>query len=257
MCSSGRRVTAAGEHRKSRWSWSGAWLAPGCKAIGNQSSKELGFLPKGSRRWPISVRWRRGWLSWTPKERSSGSNAVSGVLLELSGLLAAGAWPWMEQARLVITLSRSGAVAAVVEGAWSRGWQGTAVVLEGSPGSGSSGQAKRLAAAGTTLLEPDASAARWIDRDSALVIAGADAVSDRRFVNCAGTQRLFELARARGVNRMVIADTGKNVSDQTLTEIVAALSRRRDEKGGERPLFEAISAKLISTRISESGPSLC
>ena len=194
----------------------------------------------------LETRQALGWL----EKRSR-------VLEKLPDLLAAGAWPRLQLAPVAVTVSRSGAVAAVVEGAWSRGWRGMVVVLEGPEGSGGPDQAGRLASGGKAVLEPEARAPHWLDHPGALVVVGADAFGEDRFVNCAGTRILFELAAARGVDRVVIADSGKDVAEDVLNEIVAATKSHSDEIDRKWPLFEEVPSSLVTARINEFGLSVC
>ena len=69
----------------------------------------------------------------------------AGVLDTLSHRLAASGWPYLERSNTVVTISRSTAVAAVVEGAWERGWRGSVVVLDGTVTGCGQDQARRLA----------------------------------------------------------------------------------------------------------------
>ncbi len=179
------------------------------------------------------------------------------ALDELPELLATAAWRSVESAPVVVTLSRSGAVAAVVEGAWSRGWTGLLVVLEGPAGSGGLDQVEKMAALGAAILEPDARAAHWLDHPGAIVAVGADAIGENRFVNCLGTRALFELASARGVDRVVVADSGKDVAESVMTEIIGCSACRCDEIGRKWPIFEEVPVSLVTVRISEIGHSLC
>jgi translation initiation factor 2B subunit (eIF-2B alpha/beta/delta family) len=79
-----------------------------------------------------------------------------------------------------------------------------------------------------------------------VVLVGADAIGPRRFINAAGTTELMELAAARGVERVLAADSGKDVSEDILDEIAGSLELHR-----ERPVFEAIPMSLVSQRVRE------
>lgn len=173
------------------------------------------------------------------------------VLDSLPERLAGAAWPQIKGAEVLVTLSRSSAVAAVVEGARARGWQGPVVVLDGTPAGRGPEQAAALAASGPTLSQPDATAPRWLAGGGAVVAVGADAVSDRHVLNCTGTAALLELAAARGVARLLVADTGKDVADEVLGDMAAAAPRHRDPAGREWPIFEVVPLLLITARISE------
>ena len=173
------------------------------------------------------------------------------VLDSLPGRLAAAAWPQIKGAEVLVTLSRSSAVAAVVEGARARGWRGLVVVLDGTPAGGGPEQAAALAASGPALSQPDATAPRWLGGGGVVVAVGADAVSERRVLNCTGTTALLELAADRGLPRLLVADTGKDVSDDVLHDMAAAAPRHRDPSGREFPVFETAPLLLITARISE------
>jgi hypothetical protein len=173
------------------------------------------------------------------------------VLESLPQRLAGAAWPHIEGAEVLVTLSRSSAVAAVVEGVRARGWRGLMVVLDGTPIGGGPEQAAALAASGPTLSQPDATAPRWLAGGGVVVAVGADAVSERRLLNCTGTAALLELAAGRGLPRLLVADTGKDVSDDVLDHMAASAPRHRDPAGREFPLFETAPLLLITARLSE------
>jgi translation initiation factor 2B subunit (eIF-2B alpha/beta/delta family) len=174
------------------------------------------------------------------------------VLETLPQRLADGAWPRVADSATVVTLSRSSAVAAVIEGARARGWHGTVVVLDGSDGGGGPAQAERLAAGGVALSQPDATAHRWLTEASVTVVVGADAVGGDRFVNCVGTAGLLTVAAALGVPRVLVADTGKDLPAADLDDLLRHLPLHRDNRGREWPLFEAVPMALVTARISES-----
>jgi translation initiation factor 2B subunit (eIF-2B alpha/beta/delta family) len=176
----------------------------------------------------------------------------SEALDSLPERLAGAAWPQIKGAEVLVTLSRSSAVAAVVEGARARGWHGRVVVLDGTPAGRGPEQAAALAASGPTLSQPDATAPRWLEGDGVVVAVGADAVSERRLLNCTGTAALLELAAVRGLPRLLVADTGKDVSDDVLGDMAAAAPRHRDPAGREWPIFETAPLHLITARISEA-----
>lgn len=169
------------------------------------------------------------------------------VVRQVPELLAAKATPWIEKAALVVSISRSSAVAAAVEGAWSRGWRGAVVVLDGSGGGRGAEQAGRLGA----ISQPDATAPRWLDVPDVLVVVGADAVGSDRFVNCVGSRMLLELASARGVPVILVADRAKDVPEETIDAIVGGLPPHRDDFGREWPLFEAVQMSLVTARITD------
>ena len=175
----------------------------------------------------------------------------AGVLETLPHRLAANGWPYLEGSNTVVTISRSTAVAAVVEGAWERGWRGSVVVLDGTVTGCGQDQVRRLSASGKVVSQPDATAPSCLDESGVVVLVGADAVGPRRFINSAGTSMLVELAAARGLQRVLAADSGKDVSEQVLDEIADVLPRHSDSPGREWPVFEVISMHLISERVTE------
>ena len=174
----------------------------------------------------------------------------------LSGLderFAAAAWPLIEGSNRLLTISRSSAVAAVLEGAWHRGWRGDTVVFDGSPAGGGAGQATRLAERMDHVYsQPDSIMPGWLAGSKIRVLIGADAVSPERLVNVSGTAALLELAVSRSVPVFVVADSGKDLPDDEINELLASGPEVVDEGTGRRwPLFEAIHFDLVSTRISE------
>ncbi len=177
--------------------------------------------------------------------------ARAAALAALPQRLAAAAWGTVAGAARLVTLSRSSAVAAVVVGARARGWRGAVVVLDGSEGGWGREQAAALAASGPTLSQPDASAPRWLDGAAVVVAVGADAVGERRFVNCVGTRALLELAAARRLPRLLVADHGKDVAEAAIDELVARAPTHREAAGREWPLFEIAPLRLITVRVSE------
>jgi len=173
------------------------------------------------------------------------------MLDELPERLAANAWHLLENAHTVVTISRSSAVAAVVQGAWARGWRGSAVVLDGTVAGRGVDQAQRLAASGRALSQPDAAAPKWLQTEAAIVVVGADAVGSSRFVNSAGTRDLLEQARRRDVKTVVVADSGKNVEEAVVDEIIRVSPVHREEPGREWPIFEAVPLELVNVRVTE------
>lgn len=174
-------------------------------------------------------------------------------LLDVNDLLAVAALPSIEKARRVLTLSRSSAVAAVLEEAWRRGWRGETVVFDGSPAGGGASQASRIAETlDRVRSQPDAAMPGWFGGGGVMVVIGADAVSPERIVNVAGTAALLELAAARSVPAIVVADSGKDLPDDEIDELLAAVPEVVEDGPGRRwPLFEAVSADLVGRRIRE------
>ena len=180
------------------------------------------------------------WLAWRFE-----------VLTEIPERLAANAWPHIERSAAVVTLSRSSAVAAALEGAWERGWSGSAVVLDGTASGRGADQAQSLEASGRVISRPDADAPIWLEQVSVVVLVGADAVGVRRFVNAAGTRILLELARQREVVTVLVADTAKDVDDELVEEILRRSPVHSESPDREWPIFEAVPLDLVTTRVSE------
>jgi translation initiation factor 2B subunit (eIF-2B alpha/beta/delta family) len=173
------------------------------------------------------------------------------VLEELPDRLAANAWPIVEKYQTVVTISRSSAVAAVVEGAWSRGWDGSVVVLDGTASGRGVDQARRLRASGSAISRPDSGASAALEQPSVVVVVGADAIGRQRFVNSAGTGALLETARRAGVEAVLVADSGKDVTEDDLGEIVSLSPVYCETAGREWPIFEAVPLELVSVRVTE------
>ena len=171
------------------------------------------------------------------------------VLEELPERLAANAWPVVENAQTVVTISRSSAVAAVVEGAWRRGWDGSVVVLDGTASGRGADQASRLSASGSVVSRPDSAATQALREPSVVVVVGADAVGGRRFVNSAGTGDLLQAARCAGVATALVADSGKEVTEDVVDEIIRLSPLHSEGPGREWPIFEAVPLELVTTRI--------
>lgn len=175
------------------------------------------------------------------------------TLDELPERLGAAAWTHLEGSTRLVTLSRSSAVAAVLEHVWRRGWRGETVVLDGSP----AGRGVEQAAALARLLspvrsQPDATAPSWLDGRGCLVVIGADAISSRRLVNACGTAALVELAGSRSIPVLAVADTGKDIPDADIDGLVANLPKvEGDGPGRCWPVFDVTPSAWVTTRIHE------
>jgi translation initiation factor 2B subunit (eIF-2B alpha/beta/delta family) len=130
-------------------------------------------------------------------------------------------------------------------------------VLDGTPTGRGPEQARRLSITGVARSLPDAAALDVLGGSGKMVLVGADAVSPTRFVNSAGTTLLLELARARKMQRVLVADSGKEVNEDVLDEIVAALPRHRESPDREWAVFEVIPLELVSARVTEKSRSRC
>ena len=173
------------------------------------------------------------------------------VLDELPERLAVNAWQHIKNSATVVTLSRSSAVAATLEGAWERGWDGSAVVLDGMASACGADQARRLEASGRAISRPDSDALVWLNGAAVVVLVGADAVGGRRLVNAAGTRKLLELSRLLEVETVLVADTGKNVGEEIVDEIVRRLPFDRESRDREWPIFEVVPLELVTARVTE------
>jgi translation initiation factor 2B subunit (eIF-2B alpha/beta/delta family) len=173
------------------------------------------------------------------------------VLEELPDRLAANAWPFVKNSAAVVTISRSSAVAAVLEGAWRRGWDGSVVVLDGTASGRGADQARRLRTSGSVTSRPDSAASEALEQPAVVVVVGADAVGRQRFVNSAGTRALLEAARRAGVDAVLVADSGKDVTEDDVDDIVRLSPIHRDADGEAWPIFEAVPLDLVTARITE------
>ncbi len=180
------------------------------------------------------------------------------VLDELPGRLAANAWPFVENSTdggddfPVVRGGRSDG------GAWERGWDGSVVVLRRN---GVGPWCRPGAPPGSlrsSCFEARCGCAGVAGAGSVVVLVGADAVGRRRFVNSAGTGNLLALARANGRWRAVlVADTGKDVGEEMVDEIVSLSPLHRESPDREWPIFEAVPLDLVTARVtSESAGSL-
>lgn len=178
------------------------------------------------------------------------------TLLQLGSLLGKNAASTLSAAGTLVTISRSAAVFAAINGAVREGWKGRVFVLDGSPSGRGEEQAQRLGKLGLEVYSlPDAVMLEAFDEPSVamIVLSGADAVGPRRIVNSQGTQLLMEVAAARGVRRLLIADSGKDLREEELDAVLAA-SPLKDEAPGRRwPIFEACPIELFDDRVWEDG----
>lgn len=175
------------------------------------------------------------------------------LLSELDERFAAAAWPLIEGAERLLSISRSSAVASVLEGARDRGWRGETVVFDGSAAGGGADQAARLTERLNRVhSQPDSTMAGWFAGADVRVVVGADAVSPERLVNVSGTRNLLELASVRAVPVIVIADSGKDLPDHEIDEMLAG-SPEAVEAGTNRrwPIFEAAPFAFVTSRIRE------
>jgi translation initiation factor 2B subunit (eIF-2B alpha/beta/delta family) len=105
---------------------------------------------------------------------------------------------------------------------------------------------------GRIQAQPDSTMAGWLAGAGCRVLVGADAVSPERLVNASGTRTLLELASARSVPVVVVADSGKDLPDDEIDELLAECPEAVDEGSGRRrPIFEAIPLEFVTQRIRE------
>jgi len=224
-----------------------------------QTGLRLGSLHKGLKMLAegqpamANLRAMAGWMAAVESPASCVSRLArrAAVLEELPDRFAANAWPFVENTRAVVTISRSSAVAAVLEGAWERGWDGSVVVLDGTASGHGADQARRLEVSGRAISRPDADARSWLEMDEVVVFVGADAVGGCHFVNSAGTKDLLEVARIRAVEAVLVADSGKNVEENELDEIVGLSPLYVEAPDRKWPIFEAVPLDLVTARVTE------
>jgi translation initiation factor 2B subunit (eIF-2B alpha/beta/delta family) len=180
-----------------------------------------------------------------------------GVLDRLDELLVEAGLELVMPYSVVVTLSRSSAVEAVLVGAHNRRWKGRVIVFDGTPSGCGPAQADRYREAGLEVRSlPDGAMNEVVSVDPgrSVVLVGADAVGPRRVVNAQGTGLLLETASLRGIVTVVVADTGKDVGELEIDRCITK-SRIHRELGPGRtwPVFEAISKDLIRERLTEEG----
>jgi translation initiation factor 2B subunit (eIF-2B alpha/beta/delta family) len=124
------------------------------------------------------------------------------------------------------------------------------VVLDGTASGHGAEQAQRLAATGEAISRRDGAASMHL-KEGVVVVVGADAVGRRSFVNSAGTVELLELACERKLERVLVADSGKDVDEDVVEEIIRMSPRHRGPSGDEWPVFETVPLSLVSTRVTE------
>ena len=200
-----------------------------------------------------NLRAMAAWMAAIESPASCASRLArrAAVLEDLPDRLASSALPFVENSRTVVTISRSSAVAAVLEGAWRGGWEGSVVVVDGTASGRGADQARRLAAFGSVVSRPDSSAPEALEQPSVVVMVGADAVGMQRFVNSAGTRDLLLAARSAGVETVLVADSGKDVAEDIVDEILDLSPLHHEASGNEWPIFEVISLELVSARVRE------
>jgi len=179
-----------------------------------------------------------------------------GVLNRLGSLLGLHAAPVVLEAGSLITISRSSAVFAAITAAVHEGWHGCVTVLDGSPSGRGPEQAARIRKLGIEVRSlPDAAMLEAFDGSAVdiMILTGADAVGPRRLINSQGTQLLLEAAAARGMRRLFVADSGKDVPEEELDAIRTAMPVYEAEEDRRWPVFEALPLEYYEERIHENG----
>ena len=180
-----------------------------------------------------------------------------GVLDCLDELLADAGHELVMPRSVVVTISRSSAVEAVLVGAFNRGWRGRVIVLDGTSSGCRPAQADRYSRAGLEVCSlPDGAMMGALAEPSvkSLVLAGADAVGPHRIVNAQGTGLLLNTALRRSIDTAVVADTGKDVGEGVIKDVLNAGPVFTEAGPGRAwPVFEAFSRDLVRERISERG----
>ncbi len=180
-----------------------------------------------------------------------------GVLDHLDQLLSDAGFDLVMPCSVVVTISRSSAVEAVLVGAFTRGWKGRVVALDGTPSGCGPAQAERYSRAGLEVSSlPDGAMMEAVAEPSgqSLVLVGADAVGPGRIVNAQGTGLLLETALRRGIYTVVVADTGKDVGEGVINDLLVAGPVHREAGPGRAwRVFEAFSRDLVRERVSERG----
>ena len=127
------------------------------------------------------------------------------------------------------------------------------MVFDGSAAGRGVDQAARLIAKMDGVhSQPDATMAGWFATAGVRVLIGADAVSRDRLVNVSGTRTLLELASDRSVPVIVVADSGKDLPDDEIDEMLAESPGVVEPGPGRRwPIFEAAPYELVTDRIRE------
>lgn len=176
------------------------------------------------------------------------------VLLRLGSLLGAQASASILGAVDLLTISRSSAVFAAINASIQKGWSGRVFVLDGSPSGRGKEQAERLRKLDLEVISlPDAAMLEAFDEASAslLVLSGADAVGSRRVVNSQGTHLLMEVAGSRRVRRVLVADSGKDLPEEEIDEVLQRSPKAEEGQGRSWPVFEALPLELFDSRVRE------
>ena len=180
-----------------------------------------------------------------------------GVLDRLDELLVDAGFELVVPHSKVVTISRSSAVEAVLVGAFNRGWRGRVIVLDGTSSGCGPAQADRYSRAGLEVRSlPDGAILEALEMPSeaSLVLVGADAVGPRRIVNAQGTGLLLESALRRGIHTAVVADSGKDVGEGVINDLLKADRIHREAGPGRAwPVFEAFSCDLVRERVHQLG----
>ncbi len=206
-----RRLIADLLRERTRWTSGGLASRRGDsrgRAAGHGQSSEP--RPASSR---VAIRWQ---------SRSGSSGEPRCLVGARPSASPPSAWPLIEGTSRILTISRSSAVAAVLKGAWRRGWRGETVVFDGSPGRerGGSGDSARRDYGTPSLAPPDSTMPRWFDRDQESGSWSGPMPSAPTAWSTPAEPRASARARRCRVGRrvMVVADSGKNLPDNEIDE---------------------------------------
>jgi translation initiation factor 2B subunit (eIF-2B alpha/beta/delta family) len=177
--------------------------------------------------------------------------ALAALALHGARLVAPGA--------VAATLSASSAVAAVLEAAAARGTAPSVILSESRPALEGVAMARRLGEAGiAATVTTDAALPGAVSR-AALVLVGADSVSESEFVNKTGTYALALAAREAAVPVFVAAPLDRFIPASLRGEP----GRLRDGRevlaspppgvSVENPYFEAVPLSLAAGIVTEEG----
>ena len=90
-----------------------------------------------------------------------------------------------------------------------------------------------------------------MNRPLVVVLVGADAVGGQRFVNSAGTGDFLATARCGDAETVLVADSGKDVTEDVVDEILRLCPLYRESPEREWPIFEAVPLELVTARVTE------
>jgi len=192
----------------------------------------------------------------TAEELAAWSTSRINILSRLDEFFASHAAREINRRETLITISRSSAVFSAITGTARRGWKGRVFVLDGTPSGRGKDHAARLRETGLDAFSlPDGAILEAFDVPAGrlLVLCGADAIGPSRVINSQGTQVLAEIAGARSIARMLIADSHKDLPEEEFKVILDASPTADEGTGRSWPVFEAIPLELFDFRVNEYG----